>query len=284
MRTQITINKSHYVERLDTYRYQFSKAVNMSGAKMSLLSCSVYNSVYNVKASYNNNKIGIKWINGVIYEFTIPDGVYSISDISDFLKLQMFTNDLYAIIKTTNKPYYFFELAENPIYYACQIVVSYVPNTSEAVVLDYEKPSGANWNWPSQSITPQLYLFTEGMGRLLGYNNLIIPQQPVVDENFETKSEKAPELSPVFNYVMNSNCFNHELSTVGFNQVFFQIPINKGTGESLIYQPSFLMDLSCIGTQDYLEFYFTDEDGNRLQYRDKDISMIIIIDFPPNFK
>jgi hypothetical protein len=280
VRTQIIINKSNYIERLDRYVYKLGQGVNLSGAKMSLLSCSVYNSVYNIKTVYKNNRIGVKWIDNVIYEFIIPDGVYSIADINDFLKFQMYEYNLYVNIKSTGKPYYFFELSENSIYYACQIVCLYIPNPTEAQTLDYEKPAGATWNFPNVSRTAQLYLFTEEMGTLLGYNQLILPDAPLFDENFEIKSQKAPEISPVQNYVMHCDCFNHQYGLVGFNQIFFQIPIDKSVGLPISFQPSFLMELACTGTRDHIEFWFTDEDGNKLEYRDKAISMILIIDFP----
>lgn len=280
VRTQIMINKSHFLERDDRYRFRFSKNVKLSGSNMSLVSCSVYNSVFNIKAYYNNNKIGVKWINNVIYEFVIPDGVYSYADLNDFLKLQMFSTGLYVKNKTTGKPIYFIEISENAIYYACQIVCSYIPNPTESLSLDYQLPDGSTWPFPIVGKTPQLYLFTPEMGTLLGYNSLILPNAPLFDDNFETKSEKSPEISPVQNYVMHCSAFNQDLNNVGFNQVFFQIPIDKSVGESLTYQPSFLMQLPCVSSVDYIDFWFTDEEGIKLDYRDKAISMIILIEFP----
>ena len=256
---QMNINTSHYVSTTGRYRLNLGQTVNFSNCKMSLVSSSVYNSTYNIRESYGNNKIAVKWINGTIYQFTIEDGTYSLSDLNSYLESKMYENDLYVVLSTTSKPNYFIKIQENPVLYGCHFIISYVPNSTEATALDYTKPVGATWNFPSTSVTPQLLLMSSGMQNLLGFDQLIYPTNPVQDDNYEIVSPVAPQLSPVFNYMICCNLLNNKLGMVGSNQLFFQIPVKSSIGEMIEFQPNFKLDLPCVGQHDFIEFWLTDE-------------------------
>lgn len=277
--TQININTSHYMPNSGRYRMNLGQTVDFNNATLSLVSSNVYNSTYNIKKSYNNNQIGVKWINGTIYQFTIDDGTYSISDLNSYLESKMYENNLFVKITATGKPNYFLKIQENPVLYACHLIASYVPASAEASTLGYSLPDNAGWSWPTTAVTPQLLLISSEMGTLLGFDQLIYPPAPIQNDNYETVSPVAPKLSPVFNYIVNCNLLNNKLGTVGANQLFFQIPVKNAVGEMIEFQPNFKLDLPCVGKHDYIELWLTDELFNRLEYRDKDISVCMILEF-----
>lgn len=276
---QINMNTSHYVKSTDRYRLNLGEAVDFTKCKLSLVSANCYNSTFNVKSAYDNNRIGIKWINGTIYSFTIPDGTYSLADLNGLLESLMYENGLYVTITATGKPNYFFKIQENPVSYACHVIISYVPNSLESTELGYEKPDNINWNFPSISQTPQLLLYTSGMQEFLGFTSLIYPSQPVQNDNYEVLSEVAPKLTKVFNYHVNINIINNKLGLVGSNNLFFMIPVKKAIGELIEFSPNFKLGLQCVGKFDFIEIWLTDEYYNRLEYRDKDLSCTMILEF-----
>lgn len=276
---QININTSHHSNLTDRYRINLGQTVNFSKCKLSLVNVNCYNSTFNIKAVYNNNRIGIKWIDGTIYSYTIGDGVYSLGDLNGFLESMMFADGLYAKISATGKPNYFIRIQENPISYATHLIISYVPTSAEATTLGYTRPDGVSWNFPSTSITPQLLLFTAGMQEFLGFTSLIYPSVPVQDDNFEALSEVAPKLSKIFNYHVNINIINNKLGLVGSNNLLCMIPVKNGVGKIIDFTPNFKLQLPCVGSFDFIEIWLTDEFYNKLLYRDKDLGCTLILEF-----
>lgn len=276
---QINMNTTHYQPNTNRYRMYLGEAVDFSKAKLSLVSANCYNSTFNITSKYNNNKLSIIWIDGVVYTYTIEDGTYSIADLNAWLESRMYQDGLYVTITATGKPNYFFKLQENPVSYACHIIISYVPTSTEALDLGYSKPNGVTWSFPTQSKTAQISFMTSGMQDLLGFKNLVYPASPVIDDNFEALSESAPKLSPVFNYNFNINIINNKLGLVGSNNLFFMIPVENAIGEMIKFSPNFKLNLNCVGKFDYIEIWLTDETFNKLEYRDKDISVTMILEF-----
>jgi len=278
---QVNINTSHYVSQTDRYRMNLGEIVDFTNAYISLISASTYNSTYNITSEYGNNQLTIKWINGIDYTFVIPDGVYSIADINSYLEARMFENNLYCVITTTGKPQFFIKLQENPIYYSCHLIMSYIPTSTEAIQLGYSLPTGTiDWAFPPTSITAQLNLVNQPMKDLLGFSSLIFPPTPVLNDNYEALSDKAPKLSPIFNYMFNCNLLNHQIGKVASNRLFFMIPVSKAVGQLLEFQTNYKQELKCSSTKtDYIEIYLTDENFNKLSYRDKDLSITFIIEF-----
>lgn len=275
---QINMNTSHYNEVTDRYRFNLGQMIDFSKCKLSLVTANCFNSTFNVREQYGNNRYSVKWIDGQTYNFVVPDGTYSIGDLNSFLESKYFESNLYVNITSTGKPNYFIKMQENPVSYACQLIVTYVPNSAEALTLGYSKPDGASWNFPSTSITPQLILIGNSQ-RFLGYSSSTFPPTPIQDDNFEILSDKAPKLSQVFNYNFNINIVNNKLGQVGGNNLFFQIPVENSIGEMIKFSPNFKLELQCVGKFDFIEIFLTDELFNKLLFKDKDISVTMLLEF-----
>ena len=103
----ISINTTHYVSN-NLYRLKLLKAVEFKkGDKLSLYSFSMYNSFYNISASqYGNSNITFTWFNGTIYNWVIPDGYYSLSDLNLWLQQQFILNKLYCVNSNNSQNIY----------------------------------------------------------------------------------------------------------------------------------------------------------------------------------
>ena len=120
----ISINTTHYVSN-NMYRLKLPKAVEFKkGDKLSLYSFSMYNSFYNISASqYGNTNITFTWFDGTIYNWTIPDGYYSLSDLNLWLQQQFILNKLYCVNSNNSQNIYFTVFQTNSVLYKAQIDV-----------------------------------------------------------------------------------------------------------------------------------------------------------------
>jgi hypothetical protein len=75
----IVINSSNYVQNSgNKYVYNFPKQIISS---IGVSQIAMYNSIRNITESRGNNKITLNWL-GEIYNITIPNGYYSVSEIN----------------------------------------------------------------------------------------------------------------------------------------------------------------------------------------------------------
>jgi hypothetical protein len=146
----ISINSTHYVGN-NLYRLKLPKAVEFKkGDKLSLYSFSMYNSFYNISASqYGNSIITFTWFNGTIYNWTIPNGYYSLSDLNLWLQQQFILNKLYCVNSNNSQNIYLVTFQTNSVLYKAQIDVYFMPSATNAGLYGYKKPEGATWNFPS---------------------------------------------------------------------------------------------------------------------------------------
>ena len=105
----ISINSTHYVSN-NFYRLKLSKAVEFKkGDKLSLYSFSMYNSFYNIsQAQYQNTNIQFTWFDNTIYNWTIPNGYYSLQDLNIWLQQQFILNKLYCVNSNNSQNIYFY--------------------------------------------------------------------------------------------------------------------------------------------------------------------------------
>ena len=160
MRT-IVLNSSNLVDDGQNNKlvYNFPSSVLFKDTYVAISSASMYYSWFNIREAYGNNKISYTWNiddvgvpTPITYSLTIPDGLYEVSAINQFLQFEMIKNGHYGIDATGNNVY-FVELTVNPARYAVQINTYLVDTTqfhSGGGGAKYLKPAG--WN-PATSTT-----------------------------------------------------------------------------------------------------------------------------------
>jgi hypothetical protein len=283
-RNLILINSSHYKQN-NLYEYKFPNPVDLSGYRLDVKSFSMYNSTFNISYALGNNTFSIKWINNVVFNYTIPDGYYSIDQLNLFLEYCMLGDKLY--VKTTTAPVFFFNISDNVVQQTAQISVNYVPNSAEATTLGYQLLSGCNWTWPADPITPTITICS-GLQQLLGFKGGIVnnlgyqPAQSVfpitpLSTNEQFTSTSLPILSPTYCIVLTSNLINSNFSNVP--TLMCQVPIDVSIGSLIRYESTSNKSVKISNSKfGSILVWLYNQDMSPLQFKDYEITLTLSIE------
>ncbi len=278
---QITINTTNYISGTNRYRLNFPSPIDFTSnnAKLGVYQYSVYNSTYNISSKYNNNTYSIKWIDGTVYSYTIPDGYYDFTALNQTLQYDMAKDKLYLQNTTTsNQVLYFISCYSNSVQYASQIDILYVPSTG---ITGYTIPSGATWTYPAQATYPQLIL-SDGLRKLFGFETQTqFPTSqtvPTPNQNVSFVSDTYPVLSPIFCYMLGCNFIQSPINTVP--NVFYQIPLSNSFG-GLVKESTAGSAMLTVhpSKYQYIEITTYDQFLNPLVLLDPEITITLILEF-----
>ena len=273
-RDLILLNSSHYVGN-NKYSFKFPQAITFDkNSTISLHSLSIYNSTYNITSAFGNNTFSIVWL-GTTYNFVMPDGYYTTSDIDYYIKQQMILNGLYCTTSNDTQNVYFISLRNNEVRYKCEISIYYIPTQTEATTNNFTKATNATWDFPLSSTSPQLNL-SSGLARILGFNQLSFPST-ITNTNQTFLSNIAPQISPIYSYIITCNLCYSKFNNV--NDVFTQVPITKEFG-SLIEVNANNEQKTQINPGIYNEIHIQlwTQNYDILEFNDKDMTMMLIIE------
>lgn len=280
VRETVFLNSRNWVKNTNRFTMKFQQPrLFTKGSKVSLLSLVMYNQSFNIAAKYGNNTFSIKWINNVTYNFTIPDGYYSVEDLDSYIQYVCLINLLYVNVTGNTAPTYFINLKANVVQYKGQINLIAVPTSTQASTLKYTKPSDATWNWPSVATTPQ-FILSEGLGKLLGFSssNLTLPSTPL---NVTTSffSDITPDINPVEIYVFCCNLLNSASSF--YPDIIAQLALaGSDIGSQVEYKSSMLTQLDIQeGTYSEVTISIYDQDMNPLEIRDPECGIQLVLDY-----
>lgn len=97
--------------------------MNLRNCEIALSELNVYNSIYNISAALGNNQFTIVYYNTTTtaagYVFTIPDGLYGITDLNAWLQTTLIANGLYLTISSV--PTTFISITYNPVILKVQV-------------------------------------------------------------------------------------------------------------------------------------------------------------------
>ena len=127
---------------------------------------------YNITSNYNNNTFTIKWANtgATPVTFTIPDGLFGVSDLNAYIQQLCITNGWYLVDSSGNNVYYVV-LSTNSNYYKVQLLLLAVPIS---LPTGYSLPSASNggkWpGFPTVATAPTFSFPSSGsIGSLIGF-------------------------------------------------------------------------------------------------------------------
>jgi len=267
---------SYQTNTINRFIYSFPQNVKFnSGDKVALQSISLYNSIFNVEAIRGNNTFSIIWNANttVQYNFTIPDGNYSVSALNYFLQQQCILNNLY--VTNANGDYiYFFEILTNSNRYACQLNSFVLPTSATASTLGYVKPSGATWDWPVSAKTPQIIIGSV-FGSLIGFDAQTYPAS-VQATNQQKISDKTPQIAVVNSLILSCNLIQSKYSNPV--NVFYSIPIKVGFGSLIdISNSSPMYNDITAGYYNSITIEILDQSFNRAVIHDTEVVITLSI-------
>jgi hypothetical protein len=273
-RSFLSLDSSHY-QGNGVYEYQF-KPADFQDTTISLMSIVFYNSLFNIKAKYDNNTFSIKWIDDEVYSFTIPDGYYEFDDLNTYIEQQCLLNNLYLNKDNGTKNIFFFNLSTNPSRYRTQLDVYAVPTASEATDLTYSLPSGATWNYPATATTPQI-TFSGGLLKTMGMTSNSTFPVVASDEDETFLSDVNPRLLPVFVFHVTCNMVDNKLNR--HPKLLHSIAIDEKYGSLINYKPQ-MMTLLPIrsGQYDRVRIELLDSDYNSLEINDPDFNCVLLLE------
>ena len=163
----ISLNKQNYDANTGIFTYKFSSEQDLTNAQVAFVNASLYNSFFNVSTRYDNNVIFFTFPYNnstgmpVTFSWTIPDGYYSIDELSLWLNNQCLLYGFYATDSNTSTPLFFLFLSSNTNTYSGQISY-YLVQQNSTLTLSPGVPMAALNNiniWSSTGINLNSWSF-----------------------------------------------------------------------------------------------------------------------------
>lgn len=250
----VILNSSNWNPSTKSFVYQFPFSQKLENKSVGVSSISFYNSFFNISSAYGNNTVSVNY-NGTVYNWTIPNGYYSYSDLNYWFQSQMIGNNLY-MINSSSQYVYFLEIVANSVLYSGEINVYPVPTSTTGATLGYTIPTSGAWGTGNApSIT-----FNNAFGLLLGMEagtlgggagTLTTPTQYV--------STKCPIISPVNSIILTCNLVNN----VGLSNptnILASYGLSSGFGSLISYSSSDIIYQKCSNnTYTYLTIQILDQ-------------------------
>jgi len=111
----------------NTLTYRFPTTAKFDRSYVAVASVSMYYSWFNIATTYSNSSFSYTWVDGTVVPVLIPDGLYEVSTLNQFLQFTMIANNHYLIDNATGQNVYFLEILVNDARYKVQVNQFVVP-------------------------------------------------------------------------------------------------------------------------------------------------------------
>jgi len=272
--------------------HKFPNSVVFKEKYIAVSSISMFYSWFNILSIYNNNTFSYTWTAGTTtttYQVVIPDGLYEISDINNFIQFTCIQNGTFWSILSQN--YYPFEILVNANRYSIQLNTYLIPTT---LPTDATTPP----NFPGFPTTEQnsVVTFPASFNLIVGYNanfasnsnlgNAYTPPVPsTVTNNFVSKlangtlsylSNFAPQVQPNSNVLINISNINNPYTIP--SSVIYSLTPSVQIGQQITdTPPNFMWNRLIDGTYNELRVQLKGTDGNRLRINDPNMTILLTI-------
>lgn len=265
------IHQDPYVK--SKFYFPFPSTRDMSGAKIGLKSVSIYNSWNNIDPIYNNQQFSIIFPSGVgntTLAITIPAGIYTVSDLNNYLRDYFISQNLYITNNTTTDITVYAQFRANGTAYSIDFVSFPLPISTPVGF------TNAGITWPTSVRGPQIVITTNNFRTITGYNAGTYPavQQSTI---YTKQSDNVPVISPVQS--VNLTC-DAVLNLFSSNSSVIHSFTSKtaGSGQLIDSSPNEISFIDCSsGSREGLTFQFTDQLGRPLMLKDPDININILV-------
>jgi hypothetical protein len=276
--------------------YRFPNSTVLTDKFIAVSNISMYYSWFNITSESGNNRFSYTWTVGVTtttYPIIIPDGLWEISDINNFLQFNMIENGTYYI-DVNGDFVYPIEIIVNTNRYAIQI------NTFLNPVNLAGYPAGASLplNYPGFPTTTQNSVvtipsrFNEIIGYSVGFatdanvgNAFVPPSPPTASSNFAAKngagtlsylSNTNPNIQPNNNVLFSLSNINNPYTQP--SSIIYSLVPSVGIGEQIYeYPPNFMWNKLIDGTYSDLRLTFLGNDLRPLRINDPNMTILLVI-------
>lgn len=258
----------------NTLVYNFPSSVKFDDHSVAVAQCNMFYSWTNINASpLNNNKFSYTYkVAGIVntYQVVIPDGIYEIADLNNFLQFTMVLNGTYLVNDVGNYVYYA-EFVLNPTLYAVQI------NTYPQLIV---LPAG--WTNPSAlalsttAINPTITL-PEYFNEIVGFiANYVTPQPPTFNTIFSITSTVSPQVQPNPSLFLTMSAVQNVYAVP--SSIIYAITPTTGTGTQIADRPfQFVWNKLLSGTYNQLRLQFLGTDLGAINILDPNMTIMLVI-------
>ena len=150
MRT-LVLNNNNVVQNGQNNQlvYRFPTTAKFDRSYVAVASVSMYYAWFNIASIYGNTSFSYTWVDGTVVPVTIPDGLYKVSTLNQFLQYTMIENGHYLIDNATGQYVYFLEILVNDARYKVQVNQFVVPTLAiftASLATDYTAPTGFDYS------------------------------------------------------------------------------------------------------------------------------------------
>lgn len=256
--------------------YRFPNSVKFTDHSIAVSKISMYYSWTNINASplANNTFTYQTRIAGVLQPavtVTIPDGIYEISQLNEFLQFT-FINAGFYLIDSLGQNVYYAEFVLNPTLYAVQINTYAVPT---ALPVGYTAP--ASWiGYPTVTYNPVITI-NANLNKILGFTaGFATALNSGVGTTLSYTSTTAPQVQPNPTLYLSMTNIQNIYSVP--SSIIYSVTPTTAVGTLIVDSPNeYSWNKMLEGTYNELRFKFLGTDLGNIKILDPTMSIQLLI-------
>jgi hypothetical protein len=294
MRT-LVLNQSNIVQDGQNNKlvYNFPNSVLFKNSYLAVSSISMYYSWFNITSAFSNNTFSYTWVQGATtttYQVIIPDGIYEINTLNQFLQFTFIKNGTYLTTTSSGINVYYAEFILNPARYAVQINTYLVPTSFTGFTAPINITTGVALVPPTQTFNPSIVL-PASLNSLLGFvvnfttnqntnNAFTPPTSPYVSKNtagtLSYISTSAPNVQPNSSVLISSSGIDNPYAQP--TSIIYSITPSVAVGAIINEKPpAFMWNKLIDGTYNQIRLTILGTNLQPLQINDPAMTIVLVI-------
>ena len=301
----IVFNQNNLVQdgNNNTLVYKFPNSVTFSNSEIAIAQITMYYSWFNVSTNLRNNSFTFNWINAAgtnnytTYTIFIPDGLYEIADINNYLQFVCLNAPSLSttfISPTPAAPFYLVDSAGDNVFYAEFIVnpTAYgiqlnTYNVPTALPLGWANPGGTLL--PAQTFNPVITT-PATFNAIVGFATTFASDQNQNNAGANPGTTKAYKIGSTYSYIStitpqvqpNANLLvaisNIDNNYASPSSIIYSLAPAVAIGELIVEKPpEFNWNKLLRGTYNELRIQFLGTDFSPIQIKDPNMTILLTI-------
>lgn len=301
----IVLNQTNLVQdgNNNTLVYKFPNSVTFSNSEIAVSQITMYYSWFNISNNLRNNFFTFNWINAAgtnnytTYTIYIPDGLYEISDINNYLQF-VFLNapslsttfisptptDPFYLVDSTGDNVYYAEFIVNPTAYGIQLNTYNVPTVLPAL---WTNPGGTLL--PAQTFNPVITTPTT-FNAIVGFSASFSSDQNQNNAGANPGTTTAYKIGSTYSYLStitpqvqpNANLLvaitNIDNNYANPSSIIYSLAPSVAIGELIVEKPpEFNFNKLLRGTYNELRLQFLGTDLAPVTIKDPNMTVLLVI-------
>lgn len=265
-----------------TMVYNFPNSVDLTGAQIAVSNVFMYYAWFNISNPLNNRTFNYTITSSAGLQtrtVNIPEGLYNISDINNFLQFTMIANNDY-LITSTGSYVYFVQMEVNPTQYVIEVDTFAIPTVAQAAALGWTQPTAgfAGATLPAVATQAQFILTTGDFYKIIGFapGFTSTATAGTFPNDLAFLSTSTPQVQPNPNLLISITGIDNKYSNP--STIIYSLSPNVGFGELISERPAqFNFNKFLAGTYNQLTLQFLGSNFQPIAIADPNISVICVI-------